>query len=140
MVNMPAAAMRPQSKPGGADGPRHCGDNRFGFGDRQSSGEQQFDPGLNIKQKNAVTPTPALIRWQEDGDKKTRKAVAVDKCGLIDFPGNTGHESFQHPDSQGYIEQGSGPGPPQYAYRSYAWLNRTGNKGGEKPPGAPCGW
>jgi hypothetical protein len=51
---------------GCTDGPGHGGDNRFGLGNGQRPGKQQLDPGLNMKQKKAVTPTPARISGMKE--------------------------------------------------------------------------
>jgi hypothetical protein len=58
-----------------------------------------------MKQKNAVTPTPARISGMKQGEKKPGKGVPVDKGRLVDFFGNAGHEPFQDPYRQRYVEQ-----------------------------------
>jgi hypothetical protein len=47
-----------------------------------------------MKQKNAVTPTPARIRGMKMREKKRGKTVAVDEGGLVDLFGDAGHESL----------------------------------------------
>ena len=109
MVSTPAVANKPQSRPVALIVRVITAEMGFALvivSVRANSSSTQ----LNIKQKNAVTPTPALISGYKNGDKETRQAIAVDKGGFVNFPGNAGHEAFQYPYGQGHVEQTMGQG------------------------------
>jgi len=55
--------------------------------------------------KESRHPDPGTNHRQEHLHEKFRKAVAINIGHLVILTGDTGHEPFQNPDSQGHVEQ-----------------------------------
>ena len=58
----------------------------------------------NMKQKNAVTPMPALISGRNSLHEEARERVAVDVRRLVDLARHARHEAFEDPHGERHVE------------------------------------
>ena len=104
MVSTPAAANTPQSMPDALTVRVITATMGLAFtlvSVRAISNSTQ----LNMKQKNAATPTPALMSGMKMVRKKRGERIAVDVGRLVDLARDAAHEAFEDPHRQRHVEQ-----------------------------------
>ena len=60
---------------------------------------------LTMNSPSVDEPLILVCKDQKDLEEEPGKTIAVDKRGLINFPGYRRHKAFQNPDRQGNIKQ-----------------------------------
>ncbi|VTR68894.1 hypothetical protein DESC_720272 [Desulfosarcina cetonica] len=100
---------KPPIQAGGTDGTGHGGDDGFGRGNGQRTGEKQFDPAEHEAEK-CRHPHAGADQRQKQGEEKAGKRIPVDEGRFVNLFGNAGHKPFQNPHRQRNVEQAVGQG------------------------------